>query len=599
MRKALVLASIGVMAILGSESRAVPPPRSPQAVVGTAPPPSRRPAEAPVAQSGAVRSRPRRGLLGRLRHPSPPIPPAPKPAGPTAGVAGTGASGPAGPSIPPAERARPAPDGPVRRVQAGVGDMMAPQPEAGPIPALPEASLPPIAGPVEGSQSLSLQAALYGALTSNPDLVSLRAGNVQGNAASPEAVEVARRFPTTLNPTLWVDVRPGVLERTPGMTLPNGVRIPPQMNHKDALMYFSLRQPIELGHQTRYRYAIARAALTQQRWTVLQAELLALVQTYRFFQTAAYRREKLRVAQELADFNDQLVGTLRRRMEANQVTADVVALADVEAEATRQQVEVALQDYATALTDLRNQIGTPEAAGTAEPLGEFILPTFIPEVEDQALIQTALQSRPEIHAARAQVEGARAAIGLARGDRIPTPIVGPEYERDEQGSQFFGFVYITPIPIVNNGQALVRQREAEYRRACVALEQVQKRTVAQVRAATAKWNQANQLVARTDGLTDRLKGHVASIERLFEAGQTDLSKLLQARQRLIQLENSRLDAIWQATQAQADLLTALGAPTLIQALERSAASGDPAGSAPPPPDSPSPFRPAGPPGPSR
>ena len=51
--------------------------------------------------------------------------------------------------------------------------------------------------PVEGGQSLSLQAALYGALTSNPDLVSLRAGNVPGNAASPEAVEVARRFPTT------------------------------------------------------------------------------------------------------------------------------------------------------------------------------------------------------------------------------------------------------------------------------------------------------------------------------------------------------------------------------------------------------------------
>ena len=76
-------------------------------------------------------------------------------------------------------------------------------------------------------------------------------------------------------------------------------------------MYFSLRQPIELGHQTRYRHAIAESALTQQRWTIVQAELLALVQTYRFFQTAAYRREKLRVARELADFNDRLVQTLR------------------------------------------------------------------------------------------------------------------------------------------------------------------------------------------------------------------------------------------------------------------------------------------------
>ncbi len=354
-----------------------------------------------------------------------------------------------------------------------------------------------------------------------------------------------------------MDVRPLVYERNPGHGL----------DQKDALMYFSLRQPIELGHQTRYRYAIAESALIQQRWTIVQAELLALVQTYRFFQTAAYRREKLRVARELADFNDHLVQTLTRRLEANQVTADIVTMAEVERDATRQLAKAAKQDYARALTDLRNQLGTPETAGTAEPLGEFILPAYIPPVEDKTLIQTALQNRPEIHAARAQVEGARAAVGLARADRIPTPVVGPVYERDEQGTQFFGFVYITPIPVLNNGAPLVRQREAEYRRAGVALQQIEQRTVAQVKAAIANWNEANELAKETQGLTERLKGKVASLERLFEAGQTDLTRLLQARQRLIQLENAELDAIWQATQAQADLLTALGAPTLIAAIQ--------------------------------
>ena len=58
----------------------------------------------------------------------------------------------------------------------------------------------------------------------------------------------------------------------------------------------------------------------------------------------------------------------------------------------------------------------------------------------------------------------------------------------------------------------------------------------------------------------------ARLERLFEENQTDLTQLLQARQRLIQLENARLDALWQATQAQADLLTALGAPSLLGVL---------------------------------
>src|SRR5207249_7450374 len=102
-------------------------------------------------------------------------------------------------------------------------------------------------------------------------------------------------------------------------------------------------------------------------------------------------------------------------------------------------------------------------------------------------------------------------------DRTPSPVIGPVYERDEQGTQFFGFVYVTPIPVLNSGRPLVRQREAEYRRAVVALQQVQQRTVAQVRAAVAKWNGAIELVGETAGLSAALSEGVNSLERLFEA----------------------------------------------------------------------------------
>ena len=110
-------------------------------------------------------------------------------------------------------------------------------------------------------------------------------------------------------------------------------------------IYISLRQPIELGHQTTHRYHIAEAAFNQQQWVVVQAELTALVQTYRFFQTAAYRREKYRLSDELADFNERLSESLQKRMEANQVQAADVALARVESRATRQLVKAARQDY--------------------------------------------------------------------------------------------------------------------------------------------------------------------------------------------------------------------------------------------------------------
>jgi cobalt-zinc-cadmium efflux system outer membrane protein len=423
-------------------------------------------------------------------------------------------------------------------------------------PAVPGAALPINGPPPPGdSYPIPLQAALYGAITQNPDLVALRNSNI----ASPESVEVARRFPTTLNPTFWTQIRPWVWG-------------PNSLGHgygaQSAFIYVSWRQPVELGHQTTHRYGIAKAAYTQQQWTVMQAELLAMVQTYRFFQTSAYRREKLRVARQLADFNDRLLQSLKQGLEANRVVPTDVTLAEVENQATRQLVAVAEQDYAIALADLRNQIGSPETAGLAEPLGEFTLPESIPELEDGQLIQLALQSRPDIHIARAQVDGTCEAVKLAKGDRIPTPVIGPDIEKDQDGIMYYGFVLVTPIPVLNNGNPLVRQREAEHRRAIATLQQSELRAVAQVRVAVAKWNSARRLVTQSAGLTETLKEQVARMEKLFEANNATLPQLLQARQRLIQLENSELDAVWQATQAQADLLTAVGAPTLIAALQQ-------------------------------
>jgi outer membrane protein, heavy metal efflux system len=486
-------------------------------------------------------------------------------------------------------------DAPVRRVQATSSDMNAPTlPNVNPLPPSSE-GLAALATPPAGGQSISLQAALYGAITSNPDLVTLRQGNAL--TASAESVEVARHFPTTLNPTLWIDYRPITLipngtfgttgpgRSTTGGAVHEGFAGANNFYHYGQnFIYISLRQPIELGHQTTHRYRIAQAAFDQQKWVVVQAELTALVQTYRFFQTAAYRREKYRLAEELAKFNDRLSDSLQKRMDANQVQAADVALARVESQATRQLVKAARQDYLTALTDLRNQIGIPEQAGAIEPLGEFTLPPYIPPVDERVMIQEALQSRPDIHAAYAQVNGTHSAVNLAKGDRIPTPIIGPQYEMDEAGVQYIGFVLIGQVPIWNNGKPLVLQREAEHRRAVVAYEQARQRATAQVRAAVAKWNGASELVNESSGLAALLNKEVGKLDRLFEAGQADLTKLMQARQRLIQLQNNQLDAVWQATQAQSDLLLALGMPSLIHSM-LSRAEGDavPAANTPAPP----------------
>jgi cobalt-zinc-cadmium efflux system outer membrane protein len=436
-----------------------------------------------------------------------------------------------------------------------------PAQQAGNLPAEAVPAPYPLAGdrpqpllPDPASTPLDLDAALEWTLSGNPDLIVLR----QNLGVSAEAVEVARRFPTSLNPTVSVDVRPWVFERVPG----EGI------HRLEPLVSVSLSQPVELGHRRFHRVSIAEAAYSQTRWNILQAELLAMVQTYRLYETAVYRREKLRVAAELAEFNNRLLGTLRRQLEANQIPAADLVLAEVENQATAQHVETARQEYVAAAADLRQQIGIPQRAGWVEATGGLELPQPLAGEDEAALLQTALGTRPEVQAARVQVAGSRAAVCLARADRIPVPSLGPAYEKDESGACFYGMVLSSPVPVLNAGKTLVRQREAEYRRDQVALQQVQEKITLQVRAALVRWNQAQQLVSRTVALSEPIEGQAARMQRLYEAGQTDLVKLFQVRQRLIEAENTRLDAVWQATQVYADLLVALGATPLMGSLPR-------------------------------
>jgi cobalt-zinc-cadmium efflux system outer membrane protein len=422
------------------------------------------------------------------------------------------------------------------------------QPANGPVEPVPIAS-PTV--PVD------LRTALEWTLSQNPDLIAIR----QNARVSQAALAVAQRFPTSLNPTVSLDARPWTFEKNTGQ----GAR------RLETQVSASWAQPIEVGGRTGFRTEMARAGFTQTQWNILQAELAALVETYRFHQTATYRREKLRVAQQLADFNRQLVKTVERQMQANQVSPVDVALAEVESQSTEQQKEVARQDYIVALTGLRQQIGIGDYMGSLEPCGLLQLPEGILDQDEDNLICTALENRPEVHAAQAQVAASRAAVCLARADRIPIFSAGPVYEKDESGTSFYGFAVSTPVPVLNAGRTLVSQREAEYSRDLVVLQQTQQRITNQVKATLIRWHQAQQLVSRTQAMMKPIHAQANRVDRLYAAGQSDLLRLLQVRQRLIQAENTQLDALWQATQAYADLLAALGCTPLIGSIEAESA----------------------------
>ena len=396
---------------------------------------------------------------------------------------------------------------------------------------------------------IDLETALQWTLRSNPNLVATRQ-NVNASAA---ALAAARYFPTSLNPSVSVMYTPWVFEREA-----NG-----QVDRLDRSVTVALAQPVELGHRQAYREQMARASYCQTQWNVLQAELAALVQTYRLHQTALYRREKLAVAQDLNNFNIRLVETLRRQAEANRATASDVVLAEVETQASVDQLEAARQDYIAALADLRQQIGIPSVAATAEPIGGFHLPEDRIPAQGEALVRLAQESRPEVQAAAATAANSRAALSLARADQIPIPSIGPAYERNETGAVFYGIELSSPIPLLNTGRPLVRQREAEYHRDYVAWEQA-------AGGGGSGPGGAGEVAAiagggpRTHARFEPTRLQTERMQRLYDAGEADLIKLLQVQRRFIDTRNVELDAISATIQAYADVLAATGARAAVE-----------------------------------
>jgi cobalt-zinc-cadmium efflux system outer membrane protein len=397
--------------------------------------------------------------------------------------------------------------------------------------------------------AITLQTALQWTLTRNPDLVAQR----QNLNVSAAAVRVAEQFPTSLNPTVAVTAQPWVFQRGTGG----------EIDRLEPFFTLTWEQPIEIGHRTYYREAIARAGYTQTQWNLVQAELLALVETYRAHQTATYRREKWLSSQRLSRFHAELVETLRRQREANQVGPADVILAEVESQAIDQEVEVARQEYETALEELRRRIGIAECAASIEPAGDLQAPEPPPAESEQSLVSMAMAGRPEIQAAKAQLDSARAAVSLARADRIPIPSVGPAYEKSETGESFYGIALTSPLPLLNTGKTLVVQREVEYHRDAVVLDQWCQRVRTEVRSSLARWQQARQSLARSRDWARSIDADAARMRNLYDAGQTDLVKLLEVQRRHLDAESSRLDSLWRATQAYADLLAALGAVSLL------------------------------------
>jgi cobalt-zinc-cadmium efflux system outer membrane protein len=242
-------------------------------------------------------------------------------------------------------------------------------------------------------------------------------------------------------------------------------------------------------------------------------------------------------AGDISEFEARLVRTEALRLEAtrlSRVTAGDLAM-------LRLRTLLGLAPDAASLRLIDPPVSTGESCGAG------------PE-----LLKAALAARPDVRAAELQIEAAGARAGLEKARIVA---VTASLDANGRGSEGFemGPGLAIEIPILS-------QNQGKRARAAAEMEQAARRYIA-VRA-----NVAAEIGAASVGLTEarntaRLLGDdvVASMatarqqaRRLYDAGEISLLDLLQTRQRLIDIEATRVDAAFGVDRAVVRLEQAVG-----------------------------------------
>ncbi len=384
---------------------------------------------------------------------------------------------------------------------------------------------------------LTLNAAVQWALEHNPALNTFR----KNRGIAQAGVVIGRQYP--FNPIIqdfvWGDTNP------PGAGVTNRV-----FNEHTS------RLDIEWRRQGRYRRGMAHAILTRTEWEIAAQELLTSILATRAFNTLLYRQLKHRMLQEGEQLTEQVAGFTEQLVEEGTLRSPDRLLAHADVVEARNALGPARSVLVVAENDLHRALGmigeSFELDGTLEK--SFPLPPAGP------LIQAALERRPDVHALQFAVQEADARRRLEVANRFGNPSLGPAMEVNETSVAFVGLWAIWQLPVINIRRGEISQREAEQARALQALRQGEILVQQDVFASMGRLAQAEEVVNnfRTRVLPV-LQTTLGEFDKLYAAKDPDvnLARVITVRRRLLTARDAYLDALFELSQAQADLAAAV------------------------------------------
>ena len=230
-------------------------------------------------------------------------------------------------------------------------------------------------------------------------------------------------------------------------------------------------------------------------------------------------------------------------------------LLSLETELTLQELDLDKQKR-----ELLETLGLAESAANwkAQDENESIEAWSYELLESDVMNLAALQ-RLDVAAARKAYESKRHELKVANLGSIPEVKAGAAFERDEDRREELGPEFDIEIPIFDNNKANVAKVMSQLRQAEIEADLVLQRAVTQTRTA---WLDARANLQLVTFFRERVialaQENLTLAQQAFNAGQVDMTVVLETQRQLIQAESELNQLELTATSSMIDLEYAVG-----------------------------------------
>ncbi|HXG84968.1 MAG TPA: TolC family protein [Pyrinomonadaceae bacterium] len=330
-------------------------------------------------------------------------------------------------------------------------------------------------------------------------------------------------------------------------------------------------QVFELGGKRSRRVAVARLELSQIRAQVAALERALAVEIRTAYTNALAAARQLDVLERLIAADEELVRVTEARLKEGDVAPLDVNLVKVESDRLKVQAIQARSELETGLLQIRTLIG----ADIAESLRLAPQPERPPRFDTgiSELTETALNTRPDLQAARLGEQLGAARIDLARANAVPNVAGAVRYSRSKQifdfppiaGGNFakrdseLTFGVSIDIPVFNRNQGEIASATGERLQATRTREFLESAVKRDVAVAYRKYRAAAEaLVIYSTQILPRAEANLQSVRAAYGLGDFSVFEVVNEQRRLTENVTNYNQVLRDYYNALTELETAIG-----------------------------------------